>query len=195
MTLDLSYGGRSAGFCDGEWGIIMLMLVRLIDAISEFTGRLAAWMFFAIGLFVTYEVVMRHFFIAPTIWVDEVSRIMQVWAAYLAGAFALKRRDMITIDVAFTDPASLARKLVESFALLVMLLFAGVATYYGFALWLKSTLAGHTTDSFLAPPKWLTHASVWVGFGLLCLQGLAELYKIWTTGIPIGGADPLGGAH
>ncbi len=173
----------------------MAALVKLVDALSELTGRLAAWMFFAIGLFVTYEVVMRHFFIAPTIWVDEVSRIMQIWAAYLAGAFVLKHRDMITIDVAFTDPASLARKLVETFALLVMFLFAGVATYYGFALWLKSTLAGHTTDSFLAPPKWLTHASVWIGFGLLFLQGLAELYKIWTIGIAADDADPLEGAH
>ena len=171
------------------------MLVRAADAVSELTGRLSAWMFFAIGLFVTYEVVMRHFFTAPTIWVDEVSRIMQIWAAYLAGAFVLKRRDMITIDVAFTNHESLARKLVETLALAVMFLFAGVASYYGFGQWLKATLAGHTTDSFLAPPKWLTHASIWIGFGLICLQGLAELYKIWTVGIPAAHADPLEGAH
>ena len=173
----------------------MSTLVRIIDGVSEFTGRLSAWLFFAIGLAVTYEVVMRHFFTAPTIWVDEVSRIAQIWAAYLAASFVLKRRDMITIDVAFSDHESLARKLVETFAILVMFVFAGVATYYGFALWLKSTLAGHTTDSFLAPPKWLTHASVWVGFGLLCLQGVAELYKIWTIGIPAADSDPLEGAH
>lgn len=174
---------------------MMSALVRFADALSEFTGRLAAWMFFAIGLFVTYEVVMRHFFTAPTIWVDEVSRIMQIWAAYLAGAFVLKRRDMITIDMAFSNPDSLSRKLVETLAIVVLFLFAGVATYYGFALWLKSTLAGHTTDSFLALPKWLTQASVWIGFGLLCVQGLAELYKIWTIGIPQSKSGPLEGAH
>ena len=59
----------------------MNQFVRSIDAVSEFSGRLSAWMFFTIGLFITYEVVMRYVFTAPTVWVDEVSRIMQVWAA------------------------------------------------------------------------------------------------------------------
>ena len=173
----------------------MATYVRIIDAVSEFTGKLAAWMFFTIGIIVTYEVVMRHFFTAPTIWVDEISRIMQIWAAYLAGAYVLKHREMITIEMAFTDHTSMMRRLVETMAIFVLFLFAGVATYHGFGLWLKSTLAGHTTDSFLAPPKWLTHGSIWVGFGLLCLQGVAELYKIWTIGIPAPHDDPLEGAH
>ena len=74
-------------------------MIKLIDSISEFTGKLAAWMFFAIGLFVTYEVVMRYVFTLPTIWVDEVSRILQIWATFLAAAFVLKHRDMILIEV------------------------------------------------------------------------------------------------
>ena len=172
-----------------------MAFVRIMDGISEFTGRLAAWVFFAIGLAVTYEVVMRHFFTMPTIWVDEVSRIAQIWAAYLAGAYVLAHRDMITIDIAFSDHRSVLRRVVETLAILIMFVFAGIATWYGFGQWLKATLAGHTTDSFLAPPKWLTHASIWVGFGLLCLQGVAELIKIWTIGVPAPHDDPLEGAH
>ena len=157
----------------------MSLIVRLIDLVSEGAGRFCAWMFFAIGLFVTYEVAMRYLFTAPTIWVDEVSRIMQIWATFLAAGFVLKHRDMITIDVAFRNPGSLGRRVAETAAILVLFLFAGTAVWFGFQEWLKATLAGHTTDSFLAPPKWLTHSSVWVGFGLLALQGFAELVKLW----------------
>ncbi len=164
-------------------------MIKVIDATSELAGKLAAWMFFAIGLFVTYEVVMRYVFTLPTIWVDEVSRVLQIWATFLAAGFVLKHRDMITIEVAFKDPASLARKLAESFALLAILLFCAVTCWYGFELWFKAARLGHTTDSFLATPKWVTHASVWVGFGLLLVQALAEAVRIWTRGIPAKGRD------
>ena len=91
---------------------------------------------------------------------------------------------MIIIDALFKDTDTLQRKISESFALVVILLFAVVTTKFGFDLWLKSTLAGHTTDSFLAPPKWLTHSSIWVGFGLLSLQCLVELARVWIIGVP-----------
>jgi TRAP-type mannitol/chloroaromatic compound transport system permease small subunit len=179
----------------------MSAFIRVIDGISELAGKLCAWMFFAIGLFITYEIIVRNdamralFGTAPTIWVDEISRVMQVWAAYLAAAYVLKHREMVTIEIAFNDRTSLPRRLAETLALIMLFIFAGVAAYYGFGLWLKSTLAGHTTDSFLAPPKWLTHGSIWIGFGLLFLQGLAELYKIWMFGIPAKTDDPLQGSH
>lgn len=136
---------------------------------------------------------MRYVFTSPTIWVDESARIMQIWAAYLAGAFALKHREMIVIDVAFRDPDTLPRKIVETFALLVIVVFCAVAAKYGFDLWLKATLRGHTTDSYLGTPKWLTHASIWVGFGLLLLQAVVEIVKVWTIGIPP--RDVMDGTH
>ncbi len=158
-------------------------MIKIIDHVAEATGRFAAWVFFTVGMFITYEVFMRYVFTAPTIWVDETVRIMQIWATFLGGAFALKHRQMIVIDVAFRDTHTLSRKIIETFALLVILVFCAVATWYGFELWLKATLKGHTTDSFLGTPKWLTHASIWVGFGLLSVQGIAEIIKVWTVGV------------
>ena len=179
----------------------MKFIVSLIDATSEFTGKFCAWALFAVGLFITYEISVRsdiaRAFLgtAPTIWVDEVSRIIQVWVAYLAPAYVMKHREMITIEIMFKNPASLWRRLAETLGILMLFIFSGVAAYYGFELWLKATLAGHTTDSFLAPPKWLTHAAVWVGFLLFIAQGSAELYRIWTIGIPEQDDDPLLGSH
>ena len=72
-------------------------MIKIIDQVSEATGKFAAWMFFAVGVFITYEVFMRYVFTAPTIWVDETVRIMQIWATFLGGAFALKHRQMIVI--------------------------------------------------------------------------------------------------
>lgn len=137
-------------------------------------------MFFAIGLFVTFEVFMRYVLISPTIWVDEISRIFQVWAAFLAISYVLKHKSHIIIDVTFRDPDSIQRKVIDSFAMLVVIFFCVVVIKLGLAIWWKSTLAGHTTDSFLAVPKAFIQSAIWVGFGLMALQSMAEIIKIWT---------------
>ena len=163
------------------------MFVRAVDALSEFVGKLSGWCLFAIGFFITFEVVMRYVFNAPTIWVDEISRILQIWIVYLSVAYVLKHREMVTIEVIFTAPNTLQRRLAESLAIIMLFIFAGTALYYGFGIWLKSTLAGHTTDTYLAPPKWFTHAPVWVGSALLILQGAVQLFRVWSEDLPEDG--------
>ena len=155
------------------------LLIQAIDAVSEWLGKLCAWCLFAIGFFITFEVLMRYVFNAPTIWVDEISRILQVWVVFLATPYVLKHREMISIDVLLREPNTLRRRLAESFSIVVLFVFMSVAVYYGFELWLKATLAGHTTDTYLAPPKWFTHAPVWVGGTLLLLQGVTQLVRVW----------------
>ncbi|MEL6409912.1 MAG: TRAP transporter small permease [Pseudomonadota bacterium] len=155
-------------------------IINTVDAVSEVFGIIAGWMFFAIGIFVAYEVFMRYVLISPTVWVDEISRIFQVWATFAATAYVLKHRQHIIIDLTFRDTHSLQRKLVETFSLLMIVFFGVVAAKFGWDLWLKSTLAGHTTDSYLAVPKAFTQSSIWVGFGLLALQACVEIFKVWT---------------
>ncbi len=158
-------------------------MIKIIDAITEFFGKLSAWLFFFIGIIVTYEVFVRYVFDSPTIWVDEVSSVTQIWAAYIGVAFALKHKDMIVIDIVFKDHNSITRKILETFSLLIIIAFSAITVYYGYEIWLDSTLKGHRTDTFLALPKWFTQASIWVGFLLLFFQAIAEIIKVWTIGI------------
>lgn len=160
-------------------------LLTSIDRLSNFTGKACAWCLFAIGFFITYEVVMRYVFTAPTIWVDEICRILQVWVVFLGAPYVLKCRDMVTIDVILRTEGTFLRRIAETFATLILVIFAGTALYYGYEIWLKAALAGHTTDTYLAPPKAFTHAPVWVGSVLLIAQALADLYRSWRGDPPV----------
>ncbi len=170
----------------------LLGFVRLLDGISEIAGKIAAWMFFAVGIFVFFEVFMRYVLNAPTIWVDEVSRIFQVWAAFLSISYVLKHRAHILIDIAFRRQGSLSRKVVDTFAMCVIVFFCVVVVKYGLDMWWKSTILGHTTDSFLAVPKTFIQSAVWVGFGLMALQSIAEIIKIWAGLEPVETAGMMG---
>ncbi len=161
--------------------------LRLSDLLSEVAGRIAAWMFFAVGLFISFEVFMRYVLLSPTVWVDEVSRIFQVWGAFLAIAHVHRHRAHIFIDLTFRDPGSIWRKLADSFAEATILFFCAVTVKYGWDLWWKATLLGHTTDSYLAVPLVWVQSAIWVGFGLMALQSLAALIRIWRDGEVAGG--------
>ncbi len=158
--------------------------VRLIDTCTNYLGKVCGWSLLAIGLFISFEIFMRYVLNSPTIWVDEMSRILQIWVVFLGASYVFKHGSMITITVFFKAPHTLQRRIVDTLSVMMLWLFMGVAVYYGFAMWLKATLAGHTTDTYLALPKWFTHAPVWIGGGLLMLQGVAQLVRIWVTDIP-----------
>ena len=104
-------------------------MIKIIDKITESVAYLAAWMFFSIGAMITYEVVMRKVFNLPTIWVDEVTRFVQVWAVYLASAHILKMRALITVEL-FTSSLSKGKfKVLEIFSLLVIAFFSFVRDF------------------------------------------------------------------
>ena len=59
----------------------------------------------------------------------------------------------------------------------------------------RAVESGHTTDTILRIPKWITEFAVWGGLSVLSLQAMAELWRIWAEGIPEADDDPLEGSH
>ncbi|MCS6867538.1 TRAP transporter small permease subunit, partial [Thermus sp.] len=77
----------------------LLRLVGLVEAISLWSGRLAAWLTLAAVLILTVEVVRRYFFNAPTQWAHEVSTLLFGLLYVLTGAYALRERAHVGVDV------------------------------------------------------------------------------------------------
>ena len=65
-------------------------MLRFIDSVSERFSQIATVLFFVIGLMISYEVVSRYVFLAPTSWAEEGARLLQLWATYLAMGFVLR---------------------------------------------------------------------------------------------------------
>ncbi len=155
-------------------------MLRTIDTISDWSGRLAAWLFFLIGPIIVYEVVARYVFLSPTIWSEELSRFLQIWGTYLAAAYVLRKRQLIAIDIVVRYSGPLLRKVLESAALLVIIVFCLVAVYFGMKIAIDSIMIGRASSSMLAVPLWMTEVAIPLGFTLLLLQALAELYRTIT---------------
>jgi TRAP-type C4-dicarboxylate transport system permease small subunit len=163
-------------------------MLKLIDRLNEAFGWIAAAAFVGVGAMITYEVVMRYVFLAPTIWAEEMSRFLQIWATYLAAATVLRHRQLIAITVIVERLGPRGRKLAEAFALVWILLFCIVAVWYGLDIMLDSIRVGRATSTMLAVPQWMTELAIPLGFTLLALQALAELIRL-----PKSAPPPLGG--
>ncbi|MBT3306839.1 MAG: TRAP transporter small permease [Alphaproteobacteria bacterium] len=154
--------------------------MAFVDRLSEACGKLAAWMFFIIGGMITYEVVARYVFTAPTIWAEEMSEFFQIWATYLAAAYILKHRQLIVIEV-FIDRFSPGwRKVSDLFALSVIAIFSAVAIWYGMEIVVDSVAQGRATSTMMAIPKWMTESAIPIGFGMLFVQTVVEAMRVFS---------------
>lgn len=160
----------------------MNAVLELIDRVGVACSRIAGWLFFAIGLMITYEVVARYVFNAPTIWAEEMSRFFQVWAVYLGAAYVLRYRHLIRITLVTDRIGPLGRRFAEAFSLLVIGAVCVVAIAWGIEIVAESVRFGRTTSTMLDVPQWMTELAIPVGCGLLLLQCLAQLVRLASTG-------------
>ncbi len=169
--------------------------MQIIDRISDWFGLFAAWLFFTTGIFLTFEVASRYIFNAPTIWVEEVSQLLLIAGVYLAVARTLHRQQNIRIDALYGQLPARFKKLADTFALSVVIIFSLVVIWYGGWIALDSFTSGRSTGSMLNIPNWWSEAIVPFGFVMVLFQAGVELLRIFSGGEWGGGKSGEGEAE
>lgn len=151
--------------------------MRLISLIETAAGWIAAVLLTLSGVMLSYEVVARYFFTAPTIWAAELSQLCLIWAVPIAAGWALSHRRHIRVTAVTGLLPLRARRATEVFALLVVLVFSLVVIVYGWEIFHDSWVRGRTTGTMLDMKAWVREASVPAGFALLALSAVAGLVR------------------
>ncbi len=76
--------------------------VELIDRFASYTGRPIAWLIIPMTIAVTWEVVARHFFRAPTIWAFDVVYMLYGTHFMLGTAYTLMRIGHVRTDMLYS---------------------------------------------------------------------------------------------
>ncbi len=153
--------------------------MRIVTMIETAMAWLAAGLLTLTGVLLTYEVVARYFFNAPTIWAAELSQLCLIWACPIAMGWALSHGRHIRVTALTAQMPRPLRQAAEVASLLVILCFSVVVLVYGYRIFLDSFERGRTTGTMLDLPAWLPEASIPAGFLLLILSCLACLWRIW----------------
>src|SRR3972149_2452321 len=73
----------------------ILKTIRIIDSISEWSGRVFCWMVIPLMLGLSYEVIARYVFDAPTIWAYEVAFMLYGGPFVRGAAYAHLNKGLI----------------------------------------------------------------------------------------------------
>jgi hypothetical protein len=81
----------------------MAKTITFIDTASLWIGKIVCWFLLPLCLAMVYEVIARKFFIAPTMWAYDISR-MSYGAMFMLGAgYALMRGVHIRADFLYRN--------------------------------------------------------------------------------------------
>ncbi|WP_018112388.1 TRAP transporter small permease subunit [Thermus igniterrae] len=155
----------------------LLRLMGFVEALSLWSGRLAAWLTLAAVLILTVEVVRRYFFNAPTQWAHEVSTLLFGLLYVLTGAYALKERAHVGVDVFYARLPRKGQAVVNLVGFLFLALFAGTLLVYGWKFFLASWQNREFSLANQAIPIYPFKLAIPLGALLLLLQGLANVVR------------------
>ena len=147
------------------------------DKIVKYSGYLASALFIAIGFIVSYEVIMRYLFNSPTIWVNEVSRFLQIWATYLALTYSFHKKDFIRITVIYDRLNENGKKLLDFISFVFIIIFSSFVVYYGWLIAYDSLKVGRTSSTILDVPSFLTELAIPLCFAFLVLRVILEAIR------------------
>ena len=147
------------------------------DKLVKYSGYLASALFITIGFIVSYEVIMRYLFNSPTIWVNEVSRFLQIWATYLALTYSFHKNDFIRITVVYDRLNENGKKILDFISFIFILIFSSFVVYFGWLIAYDSLKVGRTSSTILDVPSFLTELAIPLCFAFLVLRVILEAIR------------------
>jgi TRAP-type mannitol/chloroaromatic compound transport system permease small subunit len=153
--------------------------IHVIEAISQWTGVVTAWLIIPMTVAVTWEVVARHFFRAPTIWAFDVTYMLYGTHFMIGTAYTLMRVGHVRTDMLYHRWTVRRQNIIDAVGYLffffpaMLLLF-----YFGWQEASHSWSIGETSDaSPWRPIVYPFKTVIPVTALLLLMQGVGELLK------------------
>ena len=159
----------------------MLKLISTIDALNERIGRATSWLVLAMVLLICYDVAMRYLFQQGSVALQELEWHLFALIFLLGSAYTLKHNDHVRVDLFYQSRfvSDKQRALINILGTLFFLLpfcFLVLYTSWPFVENAFYYQEGSPDPGGL-PYRYLLKGSLLVAFGLLILQGLAELLR------------------
>lgn len=153
-------------------------LLRAVDGLNEWTGRIIAFATLFIVLFTIYDVGSRALFARPTDWAFEVTKQLYALHFMLLGGYALLHRTHVEVDVFKERLPARGQALLDVLGYLIFFLpFLIVLLVWSIRFASRSWASGETTYGILAIPVYPIKTVICVAAVLLALQALATFAR------------------
>jgi TRAP-type mannitol/chloroaromatic compound transport system permease small subunit len=156
-------------------------IARGLEWLSEWTGRIVAWLVLAMVLLVCYDVVARYLFDAGSIALQELEWHLFALVFLLGAGYTLRHDEHVRVDVLHHAAFMTGRRrawvdLIGGLLFLIPFCVLVIDASWPFV---ANAYRYHETspDPGGLTHRWLLKAAIPVGFGLLTLQGVASVIR------------------
>ncbi len=156
---------------------ILDRFLAIVDATNTWVGKGVSLTIPLIMLIVSFEVIMRYVFRAPTIWAWDIN--VQLFAAlvFLGGGYTLLEKGHVSIDI-FYDRLSVRKKAVLDLVTApVFFIFFIVLVWELGSMTLDSIEEREVLSTILAPPIYPLKIVVTIGTFFFLMQGVAKFIR------------------
>lgn len=152
--------------------------VRIVSAISRFTGFIAVLFLLSSVLVICHMVFVRSVLDHSTIWQTEYAIYSVVASTFLGSAYVLMMKGHVCVDVVPLMVSPRTRIVLEAITGTLSLVFCAMLAWSGWTYFHEAFANSWTTPSVARIPLWIPLLPLPFGIGLLCLQYVAELWKL-----------------
>ncbi len=154
-------------------------LLRAIDRLSYWSGKVFAWLIVALTLVICVEVFKRYILNAPTAWIFDLNNMLYGTLFMMTGAYALAQGAHVRADFVYgrlSPRTQAALDLALYFLFFVPGILALIYAGYGYAAdsW---RIGEHSSVTAEGPPIYHFKSVIPVAGALVMLQGLAEIVR------------------
>jgi len=163
---------------------ILRLVLKKIDFLSEWSGKLISWLIVALIFALTYDVMMRYLFIRPTVWSYDISYMLGGTAMLMGMAYVTFHRAHVRVDIIYM-------RLSQKVKLIIDLVFTMVFFFPLFSILLQRSVSRaiwsfnckeFSEVGFWRPPIYPFRWMIPVALSLLILAGVAwfirDLYSL-----------------
>lgn len=153
----------------------MESLQRVVNGISDWSGKVTSYLVWIGAIMLSWEVVSRYFFNAPTVWAHGYTQ--RIFGVYfiMIGAFTLLKDGHVRVDL-ITQRFSFRTKIgFDILNYVILLIWCAVLLKEGWLFFLSSLDLKEVDEMVLAHPVYPFKFILIVGVVLIALQGTSFL--------------------
>ena len=157
----------------------MASTITKIDLFNKWVGNTVCWITFPLILAMTYEVLARKLFLAPTIWAYDISRFLYGALFMLGAGYALSKGIHIRADFLYRNFKVKNQGKID-FILYLLFYFPGLIVFlYMTTGFVQESIMRNERgmDTTWMPYMWPIKSCLWFGIIFLLIQGVSELFK------------------
>ncbi len=151
--------------------------LAIVDTINTWTGKAVSLIIPLIMLIVSYEVIMRYVFRAPTIWAWDINVQLFALVVFFGGGYALIQKSHVNIDILYSRLSPKKQAMMDLITSPVFFLFF-IILFWKFASMASDSIEEREVlSTILAPPIYPLKILVTIGVFFFFMQGVAKFIR------------------